>query len=306
MTSRWWVYQSERFPIFRHGFLMATVCFGALVYSLRARGNYEFPDVDTLLIAFVSTFIFFLQLRIADEFKDYDDDLAYRPYRPVQRGLVLLSDLRRIALAAAAIQILIVLWISPRLLLPLFLVWAYMLLMTKEFFVHNWIKRRPVIYLLSHMLIMPLIYFYITACDWKAADAAIPGDLVWLLGMGFFNGIVIEIGRKIRSPQDEEQGVETYSALWGPARATLVWIGALLATMLFALIAAHKIHFTAPMAWLLAVSILAAFMGAARFLHNPVRGSGKLIEHISGIWTLMLHLGMASAFFSIPQSANQF
>jgi len=150
------------------------------------------------------------------------------------------------------------------------------------------------------MLIMPLIYFFITACDWKVADEAIPNGLLWLLGMGFFNGIVIEIGRKIRSPEDEEQGVQTYSALWGPARATLLWIGALLATMLFALIAAHKIHFTTPMAWLLAASILGALMGAARFLYHPVRGRGKLIEHISGIWTLMLHLGIGSAFLSTP------
>jgi 4-hydroxybenzoate polyprenyltransferase len=300
MANRWWLYQQERFPIFRHGFLIATVGFGALVYSLRAQGHFEFPDVYALLVAFVSAFVFFLQLRIADEFKDYDDDLAYRPYRPVQRGLVLLSELRLIAFAGAGIQFGLALWISPRLLLPLFLVWAYMLLMTREFFVHKWLKRRPVIYLLSHMLIMPLIYFYITACDWKAADVTLPNGLLWLLGMGFFNGIVIEIGRKIRSPEDEEQGVETYSALWGPARATLLWIGALLATMLFALIAAHKIHFTTPMTWLLTVSILGALMGAARFLYHPVRGRGKLIEHISGIWTLMLHLGLGSAFLSIP------
>ena len=300
MAHRWWQYQHERFPIFRHGFLIAAVCFGALVYSLRARSHFELPDGYPLLVAFVSTFIFFLQLRIADEFKDYDDDLAYRSYRPVQRGLVRLSELRRIGFAGAGIQIVLALWISPHLLLPLFLVWAYMLLMTKEFFGHKWLKRRPVIYLLSHMLIMPLIYFYITACDWQTADEAISNDLVWLLGMGFFNGIVIEIGRKIRSPEDEEHGVETYSALWGPARATLLWIGALLATMLFALIAAHKIHFTTPMAGLLMVSILGALTGAARFLYHPVRGRGKLIEHISGIWTLMLHIGMGSAIFSMP------
>lgn len=300
MTNRWWLYQNERFPLLRHGFLIAAVCFGALVYSLRSRSHFEFPDISALLVAFVCTFVFFLQLRIADEFKDYDDDLAHRPYRPVQRGLVRLSELRRIAFAGAGIQLGLALWICPPLLLPLFLVWAYMLLMTKEFFVHRWLKRRPVIYLLSHMLIMPLIYFYITACDWKAADEAIPYDLAWFLGMGFFNGIVIEIGRKIRSPQDEEHGVETYSALWGPARATLVWIGALLSTMIFALIAAHKIHFTTPMVWLLGVFILVAIMGAVRFLYHPVRGSGKRIEHISGIWTLMLHLGMGSAFLSIP------
>ncbi len=300
MASRWWLYQHERFPIFRHGFLIAAVCFGAFVYSLRIRGHFGFPEVSALLLAFVSTFIFFLQLRIADEFKDYDEDLAHRPYRPVQRGLVRLSELRGIAFAGAGIQFGLVLWIKPSLLLPLLLVWAYMLLMTKEFFAPNWLKRRPVVYLLSHMLIMPLIYFYIAACDWKAADAVIPYNLAWLLGMGFFNGIAIEIGRKIRSPLDEEHGVETYSALWGPERATLVWIGALLVTMVFALIAAHQIHFTKPMAWLLAVAILAALIGAGQFIYHPAEGRGKLIEYISGVWTLMLHLGMSSASLSMP------
>ena len=108
MANRWWLYQHERFPIFRHGYLIAAVCFGALVYSLRTRSHFELPDGYTLMIAFVSTFVFFLQLRIADEFKDYDDDLAHRPYRPVQRGLVRLSELRLVALAGAVVQIVLV------------------------------------------------------------------------------------------------------------------------------------------------------------------------------------------------------
>ncbi|MGD8492446.1 MAG: UbiA family prenyltransferase [Desulfobacterales bacterium] len=300
MANRWWLYQKERFPIFRHGLLIAAVCFGALIYSLRIRGHFEFPDVSALGTAFVTTFLFFLQLRIADEFKDYDEDLAQRPYRPVQRGLVRLSELKCIAFTGAGIQLGLALWIGPHVLLPLFIVWAYILLMTKEFFIPSWLKRRPVAYLLSHMLIMPLIYFYIAACGWKAADAAIPNGLHWLFGMGFFNGIVIEIGRKIRSPLDEEQGVATYSALWGPERATLVWIGVLMVTMIFALIAAHQIHFTVPMAWLLAVSLLVALIGAGRFIYYPAQGRGKLIEHIAGVWTLMLHLGLGSAFLSMP------
>ena len=300
MTNRWWLYQQERFPIFCHGLLIAAVCFGALVYSLRIRGHFELPDVSALGVAFVSTFVFFLQLRIADEFKDYDDDLAHRPYRPVQRGLVRLSELRCIAIAGAGIQFGLAFWIMPPVMLPLLLVWAYMLLMTKEFFLSKWLKVRPVIYLLSHMLMMPLIYLFITACDWKTADSAIPGGLLWFLGMGFFNGIVIEIGRKIRSPLDEEHGVETYSALWGPERATLVWIGALLATMALALVAANKIQFTIPMACLLGVIILAALIGAGQFIYYPAQGRGKRIEHLSGIWTLVLHLGMGSAFLSMP------
>ena len=49
MANRWWTYQHERFPIFGHGFLITAVCFGAIVYSLRARSHFEFPDGYTLL-----------------------------------------------------------------------------------------------------------------------------------------------------------------------------------------------------------------------------------------------------------------
>lgn len=31
-------------------------------------------------------------VRIVDEFKDYEEDCEYRPYRPVPRGLITLKD----------------------------------------------------------------------------------------------------------------------------------------------------------------------------------------------------------------------
>ena len=92
-----------------------------------------------------------------------------------------------------------------------------MALMTREFFVAEWLKARPFTYLWSHMLIVPLIDLYATACDWLPAGVAPPAGLGWFLAASFFNGIVVEIGRKLRAPADEEPGVETYSAAVGPA-----------------------------------------------------------------------------------------
>jgi hypothetical protein len=43
-----------------------------------------------------------------------------------------------------------------------------MAVMTKEFFVPEWLKKRPIVYMVSHMAIMPLIDLYATACDWLA------------------------------------------------------------------------------------------------------------------------------------------
>jgi len=48
--------------------------------------------------------------------------------------------------------------------------------MSKEFFVADWLRRRPVLYMLSHMVIMPLVDLYATsnrlALHQRAAAAA--------------------------------------------------------------------------------------------------------------------------------------
>jgi 4-hydroxybenzoate polyprenyltransferase len=113
-------------------------------------------------------------------------------------------------------------------------------LMSQEFFRRDWLKAHPLTYLWSHMLIVPLIDLYTTACDWLAVGAEISHTgLLWFLVTSFFNGVVIELGRKIRAPQAEEAGVETYSALWGRRRAVMVWLGALLLTAVSAWLAAR-------------------------------------------------------------------
>jgi len=294
MSNRWWIYQRERFPVIVHGVLIAALCAGVLLFSSKARGNPELPGLRTYTAAFVSVFLFFLQLRIADEFKDYQDDLKFRPYRPVPRGLVRLPELRRLGLASAAVQLGLALWLRPRLVLPLVLVWAYMFLMTKEFFTATRLKSHPLVYLASHMVIMPLIYFYIAAWDWWATASAMPRGLVWLLAAGFFTGPVIEIGRKIRAPQDEEPGVETYSALWGRRRAIRAWMAASALASLFALVAAACNQIAAPMAVLLGILLACEAVAAKRFLRSFARGSGKRIEQMSGILILLLHLGMGA------------
>src|SRR5262249_27120361 len=81
--------------------------------------------------------------------------------------------------------------------------------------VAEWLKKRHILYMVSHMAIMPLVDFYATACDWWPTGEGAPRGLIWFVVVSYFNGMVIEIGRKIRGPQDEEVGVNTYSALWG-------------------------------------------------------------------------------------------
>jgi len=294
-VKRWIVYQRERFPLAGHAPLVAAFSISAVCFSHLLRRQEGWPEAKTLIVAFVTALLFFLLLRISDEFKDFEDDSRYRPYRPVPRGLVTLRELAWIGVGAGAIQLALAIWLEPALVWLLLLAWGYLAIMSREFFVAEWLKARPSIYLASHMVIIPLIDLYATACDWLVAGLSLPPDGLYLfLLVSFFNGIVVEVGRKIRAPDDEERGVETYSTVWGLRRAIIVWLLAAVTTAVFAWLAARQIRFERPMWWLLVALLIACAAIAIRFLRRPAKGAGKAIEAASGVWTLVMYLGLGA------------
>ena len=220
-AMRLWEYQAERFPVFKHGALIAT--FGASAVCLSALLRGAAPSGLAIVVAVLVLLGFFFQLRVADEHKDNEDDTKYRPERPVPRGLVTLKELRVAAFAVAAAQIGLTVLLDWTLIVLLLAVWGWLTIMTKEFFVPEWLKKRPLVYMISHMAIMPLIDLYATACDWWPAGYALHQGFGLTLGafllLSLVNGSAIEIARKCWAPEQEREGVETYSRLWRPGRA---------------------------------------------------------------------------------------
>lgn len=289
---RWWTYQRERFPLLGHGVLIAAFSFCAVSLSRMLRGDAGLPPWPVMLVAFGTCFTFFLQLRIADEFKDYEEDARFRPYRPVPRGLVTLRELGMLFAAAAVIQFALAVWLDARLVVLLGATWLYLALMSKEFFAGEWLRRRPVLYMTSHMLIMPLVDLYAASADWLPAAGRPPAGLAWFLLASYFNGLVIEIGRKVRSPEDEEPGVDTYSRLWGRRRAVCSWLGAMAVTTVFAMAVSAYLQAAWAVGALLAAALAVGAVIGIVFLHRPVPGRGKQLERFSGVWTLALYLGL--------------
>jgi 4-hydroxybenzoate polyprenyltransferase len=293
--NRWVVYQRERFPLVAHTPLVAAFSGSAVCISSLLRGQVVVPPAERLLVAFLTALLFFLQLRITDEFKDAEDDARYRPYRPVPRGLVTLGELRIIGIGAAAIQLALALWLEPRLVGLLVLAWGYLALMTREFFVPEWLKAHPVIYMTSHMVIVPILDLYATACDWLVAGLRWPPNgLVWFLLVSFFNGIVIEIGRKMRAPADEEPGVDTYTRLWGSGRAVAAWIAALAVTAACGIVVCWQVGTGAIGAAVLAAMVAGCVAAGIVFLRRPATSAAKRLELLSGIWTLIVYLSLGA------------
>ncbi len=289
---RFCIYQRERFPLVAHGPLIACFSFCAISYSAQLRGGSL--RWGPVLVAFCSCLCSFLHLRIADEFKDFEEDSRYRPYRPVPRGLVRLRELGWLWAATGALQVALALWLDWRLVGVLLMTWFYLALMTKEFFVRAWLKARPVTYLWTHMLIMPQVDFYATACDWLPVGHGVPRGLLWFLAVSFFNGVTLELGRKLRAPGDEEHGVETYTFLWGRPRAVGAWWGAMLCTALLALPAARLVHFLLPAALIFALILALAAWRSVRFLRAPVTANARWFERLVGLWTITLYLTLGA------------
>ncbi|HRW05954.1 MAG TPA: UbiA family prenyltransferase [Caldilineaceae bacterium] len=294
LAVRLWRYQRERFPLGKHGMVIAAFSFSAVTLSALLRGVAVWPTWQSVLTAFLTLLGFFFQLRVADEYKDWAVDARYRPERPVPRGLVTLTELRNVALVIALLQILAALWLDSLLLVPLGGVWLYMALMRVEFGIGPWLQRWPLAYLISHMVVVPLIDLYATACDWLPHQGTLqhgtPLGLGWFLAVSFFNGIVIEIGRKTWAPAQEREGVESYSSSWGICRALLLWSTALFAALVCALVLAGRIGFFWPLLGMLSgAAALLIWLGAC-FVANPTGAGAERLETVSGLWVAGLYV----------------
>ncbi len=295
--NRWYIYQKERFPLAMYIPMIFAFSFSAISYSAATlKGQIT---LSSLAVSFYISMSFFMLLRIADEYKDFEEDSKYRPYRPVPRGLVKREELGRIGITLAMGQV-VLCWIyEPKLLGLLAILWIYYSCMCKEFFVGNWLRKHMVWYMLSHMLIMPLLDFFATACEFfPRPGVEIGTSLLWFIISSFFDGIVIEVGRKVRAEEDEEEGVETYSKLWGKQISIAIWMGAILISFASTFFALYRLGGAVPASIALGIALFICLKGGLRYLKDPHGKNGVRLELLSGVWTLTdyLSLGLIPLF----------
>ena len=293
LMRRLMAYASERFPLAAYLPMILLSSAAAIGYSRVARGAPGFAPPASFLAAAFTLLASFFALRVADEHKDADVDRRTRPELPVPRGLVTLRELRAAATALAIVAAAANAVLAPVLLIPLGGIALWLSLMTREFFARQWLRRRPAAYLASHMAIMPLLFLYATATDWMAAGTGAPRSLWLFLAASYATGLVLEIGRKIRSPGEERPGVETYTGSWGSTRATTAWLASLAASavLITATAMAVRSAWTPVAAPLLAIAVSTMAMRFVRA--DPAERCGKQIELASAVWTLLAYALLA-------------
>lgn len=277
-----WTYQKERFPLAKTVPLLAVFSAASISVSAEMAGR-PLPGWGAFVAGFAVAILLFFQMRVCDEYKDLEDDKRYRPDRPIPRGLISLRAVLMLGLVSLPITAFAAWAWHPPLLWLLGLVWLWLAAMTAEFGVPEWLKARPVLYLGSHMAIMPLIDLLLTAMEWSPANA----PAFWLglfLALSFVNGCVLEIGRKLWAPQNEIVGVDTYSGLWGPRKAAAIW-GACVVVSWGLLVGVGAVTGVVWVAVLLGgAGALACLWAAADYANAPTIKTQKRLDAIAGLW----------------------
>lgn len=288
LVQRLWIYQAERFPLHRHGPLIVVFCGAACLYGGRLVARM--PSPASLLAAIVCAGGFFLLMRLADEGKDRHDDRRWRPYRPVPRGLVSLKELAGVGVLVALLQGLLVAMVAPLAAPFLLLAWGWFALMGVEFFRPGWLRARPVLYTLSHMVIVPLIALLAFAFSLPAgAPLPPPFPLLWLLALCYLNGLAIELARKIRPPALEEPGVDTWSGLWGEGPARGRWCQVLILSLPLALLAAGPVGAGWSTLLVLVPLLSWILVGPARV---EIASDAEPLAVPTALWTLATYLAL--------------
>ncbi|MEM6628036.1 MAG: hypothetical protein AAF694_00110 [Bacteroidota bacterium] len=283
-----YVYQKERFPIVLNTLLIGVFTGSAMLFSQNLREVAEPISWGVFLPGLAVTFTTFFLLRILDEFKDYEIDKTYRPHLPVHRGVISLSTLRVLGISLWFLQLFFLFRYLPSLWPMYLLIIGYMALMSVEFFVPKWLESKPLLYVFSHMIIVPLVDLFASSLDWSQSQVQAPKGLYILLVVSFLNGCVLEFGRKIKAPENEE--FNSYSRRYGIPKSIRIWLISMGFTLGAAWIACSWAGYPLLAHLLLSLIVILALFIGIQFLKNPGIKGSQWIEGVSALWTLVLYL----------------
>jgi 4-hydroxybenzoate polyprenyltransferase len=291
-------YMNERFPLFRH-VAMVFIYFLANQFLAQVLGN---PG-DRLrigwftLLGMLFLFCIFFHLRVFDEHKDYSDDIVHYPGRILSRGLITLTHLKILGGLAIAVELVCAAVSGWPAVVAVGTAIFFSWILLHEFFVRDWLKARFILYAFVHMLIMPLLTATIFSFTMQRHFWEAPW-LFWAYAAAdFFAFANWEISRKIRMPEDEIDGVSSYSREFGMfAAARAVLVLRILNTIL-AWIVGLYLHLGIFYYAGLIVLFLGTCYGLLRFRRNPSRKTAGQLESYGGAYIILFYFVLAAELF---------
>lgn len=270
LLSRLWTFQEERAPLYGV-FIMATTTVG-VAYSFSNQSWRNF----FVAVAIISLYL--IQIRTADEKKDFEHDNKYHPNRPVQRGVVSLDELAVINKLSIAGQLLLYAsFVNPSIFLLGLLSQGYAFLTKKEFFVREWIRQHFFIYYFSHYIQLVILFYAMVSIIQPNGENYWSFVTLYMLCV-----IATEIGRKMFAVEDDTVD-DTYSAQLGHKGSALA-LSAISLSIVFTIYYFLNAHGQNYIFIIGPVLVLGLIINAAyHYAIEPNRKNADLVEKTTGI-----------------------
>ncbi len=299
MLARWGIYILEMYqPLTRLIFAsLSSASIGIYLWI-----HFQAPALfETRLWGqgILSMMLILLYYRICDEFKDRDTDAQFFPQRPLPSGRVKYTDLTILkhsaSLAGLALNL-----IWPTALGAYLLVYGYAWLMGRWFFWPPMADKRLIAFV-THSPIAFWGYFYLYHLFGNASDpAGLPiawGFLLWIA----WPGMIWELARKTRAPENEQAGYQTYSVILGArgaAAMTLIFVA-----LQAALSAYVWTDFSIWVQGLLGLGLSLMVLSLLAFIWQPLRFQ-KSLQPIAEVLVGVVLLAYPLSYWLMPGLAG--
>ncbi len=282
LARRYWVYQWERLP------LLPLILMG-LVSNAAVMKAADVFSWTRLLAGTVLVTAYLLQIRFADEPKDFEHDNKFYPSRPVQRGVITLRELTMLR------NIMIGIFFATAIILqswPIFLLAClqqfYSYLTRKEFFIRDWLRMHFLTYMFSHYLqLLILGWLIITVLQLPE------GQKILYFGFALLSMAVVEVSRKMQEADNNAAG-DTYSAVLGALKATGFFIGFVIGYALYTALILNRVNGNTNFLLITFAGTTFAFYSALMYARVPdkrntkaLQGSGLICHYLFSITILV-------------------
>ena len=197
MSSRWSVYFKERFPLIPNLLVALGITHSARILVEKSTGMMA--SSLTTLMAVTGGMLFLAQIRLMDEYKDFEKDKIAHPDRPLPRGLFTHAEfgswILRFNVAMVVLSGLLGWLVNPVSGVLFAIGTIYLYLMFREFYVGDWLSKRPMLYAITHQLIIFPMGAFVYSCyqPQVLSDPRVFWFCLMLIG-AFFG---FEVGRKL-------------------------------------------------------------------------------------------------------------
>lgn len=285
------LYLDERFPLATHLIVLASFFSCNFFLAELLLGHrpavFGWAAIAVMLTVLLSLFL----LRIFDEFKDYELDLVANPDRVVSRGIMPLAELKIMGWTVAALMLAMNALLGVRTMVGYLLVLGFSLLMSRNFFMEDFLKGKTLFTAITHQLITPLLcaYVYIACMTATGYDHAFD----WQLAMGALTGLGWEMSRKIRLPEDEQPEIETYSKRLGMIPGSIAAFLVLVAGAGCAMALGFQVGFPWYAPALLGLGVAGTLAGFFMFWQGPTAKKAKRLSDFAAITMLLSYIAIA-------------